>query len=502
MRLFFILLAALCCAFGTSAQTPAPPVWSPVALDAVVLPESAERPFEPLAYGAFRLDFDGLVNYLSQAPLEFTDEAALRRFTLQMPSPDGALETYAVWRSEMMMPGLQAKYPEIRTYAGESLEHTGKKIHFTVSPYLGLDALVRLADKNIEYIEPLATGQQVYYMAYNRHDYPIGMGVNKPALYLPPNTPPSQQIPTTLAPVTPRGGEKEWSASPAKLRVYRFACTTTGKFGEDYGTKEATLAKVVSTTNKLNAIYEADLAVRLKLIDEEDKLIFINSATDPFTGPTCADWLDQNTQVVINAIGSLDKLDIGHCFARYISGDAAGIAGGICCNSNKARGVSSDIYPYGDGFFSVVGQEIGHMWTGGHTWNLCAQIGGRSPGSACEPGSGSTIMSYAGSCGSDNVVNSRGDLYYQACSIIEIRNFVEKGFGSTCGTVEETGNQDPVVTLNYPDNFFIPISTPFELKGSATDPDGDALLWSLAAGPGSRAELIDVAGLRDHRAAF
>ena len=86
-------------------------------------------------------------------------------------------------------------------------------------------------------------------------------------------------------------------------------------------------------------------------------------------------------------------------------------------------------------------------------------------------------MSYAGSCGSDNVVNSRGDLYYQACSIIEIRNFVEKGFGSTCGTVEETGNQDPVVTLNYPDNFFIPISTPFELKGSATDPDGDALTY-------------------------
>ena len=477
MRPLLTLFAVLCCLAGLTAQSAAPNFWTPVALDAVVLPESAQRPFEPLAYSAFRLQYAEMIAHLTKAPLEFTDAAALRKFTLQLPKADGSLETFAIWRTEMMMPGLAAARPEIRTYAGESLEDSGKKIHFTVSPYLGFDALVRLANKGIEYIEPLATGQNDYYMAYDRKDYPQGMGVQQPAKFLPPSPTELEQNRPTATPVVPRGGGKEFNAGQAKLRVYRFACTTTGKFGEDYGTKEATLAKVVSTTNKLNAIYEADLAVRLKLIDEEEKLIFINSATDPFTGPTCADWLEQNTQVIINAIGSLAKFDIGHCFARYISGDAVGIAGGDCCSNNKGRGVSSDFYPYGDGFFSVVGQEIGHMWAGGHTWNLCQETGGRSPNSACEPGSGSTIMAYGGTCGTDNVINTRGDLYYQACSIIEIRNFVEVGFGSTCGTVEETGNQNPVVTLNYPQNFFIPISTPFELKGSATDPDGDALTY-------------------------
>lgn len=477
MRPFLTFLAVLCCLASLTAQSAAPNFWTPVALDAVALPESAQRPFEPLAYSAFRLDYAGLVAHLAKAPIEFTDAAAQRNFTLEMPQADGSVETFALWRTEMMMPGLAAARPEIRTYAGESLDSPGKKIHFTVSPYLGFDALVRLADKGIEYIEPLATGQNDYYMAYDRHNYPQGMGVQQPAKYLPPSPAELAETRPTVAPVVPRGGGKEFSGTPAKLRIYRFACTTTGKFGEDYITKEATLAKVVSTTNKLNAIYEADLAVRLKLIDEEEKLIFINSATDPFTGPTAADWLNQNTQVIINAIGQLSKFDIGHCFARYISGDAAGIAGGDCCSNNKGRGVSTGNLPYGDDFFSVVGQEVGHMWAGGHSWNLCEAIGGRSPGSACEPGSGSTIMGYSGVCGGDNVINARGDLYYQACSIIEIRNFVETGFGSTCGTVEETGNQNPVVTLNYPDNFFIPISTPFELKGSATDPDGDALTY-------------------------
>lgn len=477
MRPFFTLFAVLCCLLSATAQSSPPNFWSPVALDAVVLPESAQRPFEPLAYSAFRLNYDGLIAYLGKAPLEFTDQAAERKFKLQMPAADGSLETFALWRTQMMMPGLEAARPEIRTYAGESLEHPGKKIHFTVSPYLGFDALVRLADKGIEYVEPLATGQNEYYMSYNRHDYPKGLDVPFPAQYLPPTAQAVEETSRpTVAPAVPTGGGKELGAA-TKLRIYRFACTTTGRFGEDYGTKEATLAKVVSTTNKVNAIYEADLSVRLKLIDEEEKLIFINSATDPFTGPTAFDWLNQNTQVIVNAIGLLNKFDVAHCFARFIAGEASGVAGGICCyDPSKARGVSTGFYPYGDGFFAVVGQEIGHMWASGHTWSHCTANNQFSASSACEPGSGSTIMSYAGACGADNVQNS-ADLYYHACSMIEIRNFVENGFGNTCGTLEETGNQSPIATLNYPDNFFIPISTPFELKGSAVDPDGDAMTY-------------------------
>jgi len=477
MRPFFTLLAVLCCLASAAAQSAAPPnFWSPVALDAVVLPESAQRPFEPMAYSAFRLAYDDLIAYLRKAPLEFTDQAAERKFTALMPAADGSLETFALWRTQMMMPGLEAARPEIRTYAGESLDHPGKKIHFTVSPYLGLHALLRHADKSIEYTEPLAQGQNVYYMSYHHHDYPKNLDVQLPSKYLPPSPEEQAAMRPTVPTAAPAGGGKEFSA-PVKLRIYRFACTTTGRFGEDFGTKEATLAKVVSTTNMVNAIYESDLAVRLKLIDEEEKLIFIDSATDPFTGSTVFDWLNQNTQVIVNQIGLLSKFDVAHCFARFIAGDAGGVAGGECCyDPTKSRGVSAGTPPYGAGFFAVVGQEIGHMWASGHTWSHCTVNNQFSSASACEPGSGSTIMSYAGACGADNVQNS-ADLYYHACSIREIRDFVENGRGNTCGTLEETGNQSPVVTLNYPENFFIPISTPFELKGSATDPDGDALTY-------------------------
>ena len=122
---------------------------------------------------------------------------------------------------------------------------------------------------------------------------------------------------------------------------------------------------------------------------------------------------------------------------------------------------------------------------GGHTWNRCDGGGGRSETTAFEPGSGSTIMSYGGVCGPDNVQNAC-DLYYDAGSIEEIRNYILYAEGNQCGTFVETGNTIPTVTLPYQNGFYIPIGTPFQLNGSATDPDNDKLSYcweEIDAGP-------------------
>ncbi|MBK8555101.1 MAG: hypothetical protein IPL65_04700 [Lewinellaceae bacterium] len=280
-------------------------------------------------------------------------------------------------------------------------------------------------------------------------------------------------------PTANRGAELD--LNPVTLKVYRFACATTGEFSQDHGgTTASVLATMVNYTNELNAIYEGDLAIRLILVDDIENILFLDPATDPYTGTTVGGWLDQNPLAMITYLGSASKYDIGHVFARYLGGNASGVAWlSSCCTQLKGRGCSSGTNPYGNDFFSTVSQEIGHQWSGLHTWNHCADISEPSDwdGDRCEPGSGSTIMSYAGSCGGDNV-QSFSDLYYQVCSIFAIRNFVENGAGSTCGTDIVTGNNSPVVTIPLQDNFFIPISTPFELNGSAVDPDGDPMTYA------------------------
>ncbi|HRI58834.1 MAG TPA: M12 family metallo-peptidase, partial [Saprospiraceae bacterium] len=457
MRQFCTLFIAFGLISNLFAQTAAPNHWTPVALDAVVLPATAERLFEPYEYTAYQLDYDALVARLAQAPMEFTFEAGQKSCTVQIPQADGTLEPFAVVYTQVMAPGLAARYPEIRTYAGESMVTPGKRIRITTGPYHGLYVMITRPDKGIEYVEPVANGQNLYYMAYDRHSFPKELGNKVPAIA--GERAPDMQgtYVERYSPGTPVPQDRGTLLNPVVLKVYRFACATTGEFAQDNGgTTASVLQKVTTTTNMLNAIYERDLAIRLELIEEEDQILYLNPATDPYTGTTVGGWLNQNPVAMLMQLGDNDKYDIGHVFARYMDGNAIGVGDlNSCCTDFKGRGCSAWYGPpYGDEFFAIVGQEIGHQWNGLHTWNHCDMTTEPFPNyERCEPGSGSTIMSYAGTCGNDNVQGS-ADLYYHVCSIFGIRNFVENGNGKLCGQNIATGNNPPVVTIAHPDNFF------------------------------------------------
>ncbi|MDX1913924.1 MAG: zinc-dependent metalloprotease family protein [Saprospiraceae bacterium] len=478
MRLFFtfFLLALLA---NAGAQN-APNYFKTVATDAIVLPENARREFEPLRYSAFTLDYDALIAQVQTAPREFTPEVAQNPCILMLPLADGRMEPFSVIKVGVMAPALEAQHPEIITLGGASLQTPGMRLRITISPYWGMRAMILHADKDIEYVQPVALGQNRYYMAYRAGDEPAdpAMGALTTGLDRPYDFNKLEDRGNSR--FTPGGPQPEDGAELdglVKLKKYKFACACTGEFSQDNGgTKEAVFAKVTTTTNQLNAIYERDINIRLELIPESYDIIFLDPATDPYPGTTVFEWMNANPSAMFSVLGATDKYDIGHVFARYITGDAIGVAGGYCCMQDKGRGCSAGTGNYGNSFFSTVGQEIGHMWGGWHTWNKCADLSEPFPSiDRCEPGSGNTIMSYHGSCGSDNT-GGQAALYYHTCSIATIRAFVENGDGNTCGTEEVTNNNDPIATAAHPSSFFIPISTPFELTGSAVDPDGDTPL--------------------------
>ncbi|MCB0534247.1 MAG: proprotein convertase P-domain-containing protein [Lewinellaceae bacterium] len=466
----------LCCILlGNLAFTQnAPSYFKPVSEGEIQLPETAVRKLVPQKYLSFQLDYPGIKAALQTAPQEFTEAARQHSCTIALPTADGTMEDFAVWEIAMLEPALAAELPFIRTFAGESLRDKRKKVRLSYT-LKGFQAMIMNPNLGVEYLDRYAEGQTKYYIVYDRKDSPLEERPQVPTAWITPDT--KATDPTAIKQdqlVQARGDQ----ADPVKLRIYKYVVSNTGEYGLDNGpTKNDVMSAKTEHTNRVSGILERDVSLRLQLIQATLLVTYTDPASAPFSGTLVPGWAGQNQDILDAAGIPRAAYDVGHVYARYMGGGAVGIAGGLSCLGSKAGGCTGGGGAYGDGFISTIGQEVGHQFTGGHTWNRCGGGAGRANGSAFEPGSGSTIMSYAGACGSDNV-QGYSDLYYHAGSIQEMQTWLFVNDGSSCGTIVETDNHTPVVTLDYQDGFFIPWGTPFELDGSATDSDGDPLMYS------------------------
>ncbi|MBL0342799.1 MAG: T9SS type A sorting domain-containing protein [Bacteroidetes bacterium] len=210
------------------------------------------------------------------------------------------------------------------------------------------------------------------------------------------------------------------------------------------------------------------------LIPNNNLLVYTNSTTDPYTNGNGGTMLTENINNCNTVIGSAN-FDIGHVFST----GGGGVAGlGVVCGASKARGVTGSSNPVGDPFdIDYVAHEMGHQFAGNHTFNSSTGScsGNQAASAAYEPGSGITIMAYAGICGSDNLA-SNSIAYFHTKSFDEIVIFSTTGNGNTCPATTATGNTPPVVT-SMGANYSIPISTPFILTGAAND-GGNPITYS------------------------
>jgi subtilisin-like proprotein convertase family protein len=455
-RLLIVMASVMFFSAGHAQNT----IWNKA--DGKNIPQSAlaDRASVPSQYQLFQLDLAGLKSQLANAPLRGSKLSS--QVVVQFPDGNGRLKNFKVYEAPVMQPGLSVKYPDMKSYVGQGVDNPSEVIRFSITRY-GLHTMLS-TEEGTAYTDPY-TKDGLTAIAYKRSAV----------------TPRSFRCDVTEASSKNKNMETVPYSVPAtdgQLRTYRLAMACTIEYaafhinaaGVGSGTlaekKEAVLAAMVVTVTRVNSVYERDFAISLQLIDNNADLIFVNS--DNFDNENNNNALLNQSQGVIDGIVGFDSYDVGH----VVSTGGGGVAQLYSpCSNSKARGITGLFAPVGDPYdIDFVAHEMGHQFGGNHTFNNDCD-GNRNDGTAYEPGSGTTIMAYAGVCFPS--VQNHSDAHFHRISIEEITDFM-KNWGD-CSVNTETGNNVPVADAGI--NRTIPKGTPFILKASATDADGDDLTY-------------------------
>ena len=402
-------------------------------------------------------------NLLTQKIAASTSKSATSEITI--PNADGVLERFMIWESSNFDPELQAKYPEIRAYEGTGLDDKTAKIHFSVAP-IGVQTMVLRPDKASEFIEQNPENKSEYVLFTSKY---------------------RDTSKSSLACMTKEEANKNVSGKTAKttsnaqsFKTLRLAISCTGEYTTFFGgTKAGALAGMNATMTRVNGVFNKDLAVKLILIANNDDVIYTDANADPYSSAGAGAngaWNLEVQKTLTTVLGS-SAYDIGHLFGASGGGGDAGCIGCVCVDpvsltDEAAKGSAftspSNAIPQGDTFdIDFVAHEMGHQLGGTHTFSYAVE----GTGVNVEPGSGSTIMAYAGVTNDYDIQNNSDD-YFAYASILQIQdNLATK----TCPVSTAIINNPPII--NAGSDYTIPFNTPFVLTGTGTDSEGDSITY-------------------------
>lgn len=496
-RVFTSLAFAAMLLLGGSSYAGGP--WNQVPLTSA--PSVKIQVFHPTQYQVYTFNEDWLkiqMFSLSTNPNE--------GMVVDLPLPNGKTRSFKVWQDPMMEDRMAARYPEIKTFTAVATDDgtVTAKLDFTV---YGFHAMIFDGD-NTSFVDPYDLFHDGYYMVHYKKDetrtpeqrmrceFKNG-DENGPAGEA------MQTANTELPKLAARTGNG-WTRKEYRLALCadHFYCQAATSLASP--TIAQCLSTMTTSMNRINGVYEREFSVHMNFCSNEDTLIWptntgsINGA-DPFNtidanGSAC---LTQNQTTVTARIGTANY-DLGHVFTTG-GGGISGL-GIVCSSSQKAQSCTGLPYPVGDSYdIDYVAHEMGHEFGSNHTFantndGSCGG-GNRSTTHSYEPGSGTTIMAYAGICPPDDLA-MHSEAYFHASSLLEIQAKLV-GSENACAVATATGNK--LVSLaTFSATYNIPYKTPFELIApTAVDSVADTATmycweqWNVDASTGTASRLVN-----------
>ena len=379
-----------------------------------------------------RLDAGALATVLDRAPSARSGAAGT---VVSVPAPDGSFQRFAVTDVPVLQAALAAQHPEIRTLAGRGVDDRSARIRLDLTPQ-GFHASVRSGRGGSWYVDPLTRGDARTHVSYFRAD-----ATTDPARRV--REVGEAVVPARLRAEGARPVARRDNGQPVTLRTYRLALVNDPTYSNySGGTPALVLAAKATLMNRVNQLYEDDLGITMVLIDQSDRLDFgtdaamtgangpcgANPCYTPDEASGCGDGTLYKNTIDLGSLIGASNYDIGHIVFGLDGGGVADL--GVVGEAVKGGGCTGLPTPVGD-FFAVdyVAHEMGHEFGGDHTFDgtqvNCAgnstdpDGGNREPSTSVEPGSGSTVMAYAGICGTDDL-QPHSDPYFSQRSIQEI----------------------------------------------------------------------------------
>jgi subtilisin-like proprotein convertase family protein len=464
LKFLLLFLVIILVSFSSFAQK-LDQVWTKTTKERAIKGHQLFRKSVPNKSIFYQLDVEQLKTKLQTASKK-ESSAKNSNTIVTFPNADGTLESYRVEEASIMAPSFQAEHNNMRTYVGQSIQNPEATIYFSITPK-GLHTMTLSSKNGAEFIDPYTSDSNTY-IVYNKKDLPLLKGISK--CFTPDNYTEIKSKSTS--------SKSLLNASDGRLRTFRLALASTVEYstfhinaagmsgGTDPQKKQAVLDAMIVTMTRVNGIFKRDLSLQMSLVNN-DAIIFL-AENDGFSNNDASALINQS-QTIINAAIGATNYDIGHTFST----GAGGIAelSSPCNNTLKAKGVTGQSSPVGDAYdIDFVAHEMGHQFGAPHTWNgndgNCDTVEWNST-NAYEPGSGSTIMGYAGICSPQNI-QAKADAYFHQKSLQMIWDNITTG-SSTCANAGAvlTGNNVPTAEAGA--NYTIPISTPYKLVGSSGD---------------------------------
>jgi subtilisin-like proprotein convertase family protein len=429
--------------------------WSPVNENVTAVNKTAQRDSFPSDFALYNLNIEAFRAALAAAPDRFLSQEGV---IITLPNSRGEMERFEMFEASNFDPELQAQFPEIRSYIGIGIDDPKAQLRLSIDPN-GVQTMVFRAGKRNEFMEPYSESGLIYASyesSRQKGKMPFTCSTVDHAV--------SNRLSDEV-------GDQEIMANNSVLKTFRLAISCTGEYGAYHGgTVAGALAAMNATMTRVNGVFERDLAVRLNIIATNNLVVYTNAGSDPYSPASGIDNWNAELQSTLTSVIGEANYDIGHLFGATGGGGNAGCIGCVCVNGQKGSAYTSPLngIPAGDLYdIDYVAHEMGHQLGANHTYSEINEGSGVN----VEPGSGSTIMAYAGIM--ENNVQNNSDDYFTYRSILQIQNNLAN---KACAN--NTPLSNPVLTITSGGNWTIPNGTAFILTGTnPTNNPGATFTW-------------------------